>query len=158
MWQSLQQQGVPKSTRLVTGLADRVTYPTLGPALAGVNLLSHYVANGPKKNKVNTWLVKRLAKSKQVPDLFTPDGFVAAQLIFRAVQKADGDNVDKMISALEGWQFLAPKGKQRVRPQDHAMIQPMFQVQLVRKSGKYVPKVIKVISPGNVQPPVKSFP
>jgi branched-chain amino acid transport system substrate-binding protein len=63
-----------------------------------------------------------------------------------------------MISALEGWQFLAPKGKQRVRPQDHAMIQPMFQVQLVRKSGKYVPKVIKVISPGNVQPPVKSFP
>jgi branched-chain amino acid transport system substrate-binding protein len=158
MWQSLQQQGVPKSTKLVTGLADRVTYPTLGPALAGVNLLSHYVANGPKKNKVNTWLVKRLAKSKQVPDLFTPDGFVAAQMIVRAVQKADGDNVDKMISALEGWQFLAPKGKQRVRPQDHAMIQPMFQVQLVRKSGKYVPKVIKVISPGNVQPPVKSFP
>jgi branched-chain amino acid transport system substrate-binding protein len=158
MWQSLQQQGVPKSTRLVTGLADRVTYPTLGPALAGVNLLSHYVANGPKKNKVNAWLVKRLAKSKQVPDLFTPDGFVAAQMIVRAVQKADGDNVDKMINALEGWQFLAPKGKQRIRPQDHAMIQPMFQVQLVRKSGKYVPKVIRVISPGNVQPPVKSFP
>jgi branched-chain amino acid transport system substrate-binding protein len=158
MWQSLQQQGVPKSTKLVTGLPDRVTYSTLGPVLPGVNLLSHYVSIGPKKNKVNTWLVKRLAKSKQVPDLFTPDGFVAAQMIVRAVQKADGDNVDKMISALEGWQFLAPKGKQRVRPQDHAMIQPMFQVQLVRKSGKYVPKVIKVISPGNVQPPVKSFP
>ena len=158
MWQSLQQQGVPKSTKLVTGLADRVTYPALGSVLAGVNLLSHYVANGPKKNRVNSWLVKTMAKGKQVPDLFTPDGFVAAQMIVRAVQKADGDNVDKMISALEGWQFLAPKGKQRVRPQDHAMIQPMFQVQLVRKSGKFVPKVIKVISPGNVQPPVKAFP
>lgn len=158
MWQSLQQQGVPKSTKLVTGLADRVTYPTLGPALAGVNLLSHYVSNGPKKNKVNAWLVKTMAKSKQVPDLFTPDGFVAAQMIVRAVQKADGDDVDKMISALEGWQFLAPKGKQRIRPQDHAMIQPMFQVQLVQKKGKYVPKVIKVISPGNVQPPIKPFP
>ena len=158
MWQSLQQQGVPKSTKLVTGLADRVTYPALGSVLAGVNLLSHYVANGPKKNRVNSWLVKTMAKGKQVPDLFTPDGFVAAQMIVRAVQKADGDNVDKMIPALEGWQFLAPKGKQRVRPQDHAMIQPMFQVQLVRKSGKFVPKVIKVISPGNVQPPVKAFP
>lgn len=158
MWQALQQQGVPKSTKLVTGLADRVTYPALGPALAGVNLLSHYVANGPKKNKVNAWLVKRLAKSKQVPDLFTPDGFVAAQMIVRAVQKANGDDVEKMISALEGWQFLAPKGRQRIRPQDHAMIQPMFQVQLVLKNGKYTPKVIKVISPGNVQPPVKSFP
>jgi branched-chain amino acid transport system substrate-binding protein len=157
MWQSLQQQGVPKSTKLVTGLADRVTYPTLGAALAGVNLLSHYVSNGPK-NKVNSWLVKTMAKSKQVPDLFTPDGFVAAEMIVRAVRKADGDNVDKMISALEGWQFLAPKGKQRIRPQDHAMIQPMFQVQLVRKKGKYLPKVIKVVSAGNVQPPVKSFP
>ena len=158
MWQSLQQQGVPQSTKLVTGLADRVTYPTLGPALAGVNLLSHYVSNGPKKNKVNAWLVKTMKKSKQVPDLFTPDGFVTAQMIVRAVQKANGDNVDKMISAIEGWQFLAPKGKQRIRPQDHAMIQPMFQVQLVKKGSGYVPKVIKVISPGNVQPPVKPFP
>jgi branched-chain amino acid transport system substrate-binding protein len=157
MWQALQQQGVPSSTKLVTGLADRVTYPALGPVLAGVNLLSHYVSNGPKKNKVNTWLVKTMKKSKQVPDLFTPDGFVAAQMVVRAVQKANGDDVDKMISALEGWQFLAPKGKQRIRPQDHAMIQPMFQVQLVRKGGAYAPKVIKVISPGNVQPPVTPF-
>jgi branched-chain amino acid transport system substrate-binding protein len=157
MWQALQQQGVPSSTKLVTGLADRVTYPALGPVLAGVNLLSHYVSNGPKKNKVNTWLVKTMKKSKQVPDLFTPDGFVAAQMIVRAVQKANGDDVDKMISALEGYQFLAPKGKQRIRPQDHAMIQPMFQVQLVRKGGAFAPKVIKVISPGNVQPPITPF-
>jgi branched-chain amino acid transport system substrate-binding protein len=158
MWQSLQQQGVPKSTKLVTGLADRVTYSTLGPVLGGVNLLSHYVANGPKKDKVNTWLVKQMAKSKQVPDLFTPDGFVAAQMIVRAIQKANGDDVDKMIAGLENWQFLAPKGKQRIRAQDHAMIQPMFQVQLVQKKGKWTPKVIKIVSPGNVQPPVKSFP
>jgi branched-chain amino acid transport system substrate-binding protein len=157
MWQSLQQQGVPRSTKLVTGLADRVTYPSLGPALAGVNLLSHYISNGPK-NKVNKWLVRTMAKRKQVPDLFTPDGFVAAQMIVRAVKKADGDDTDKMIRALEGWQFLAPKGKERIRPQDHAMIQPMFQVQLVRKKGKWTPKVIKVVSPGNVQPPVKTFP
>jgi branched-chain amino acid transport system substrate-binding protein len=157
MWQSLQQQGIPKSTKVVTGLADRVTYSTLGPVLGGVNLLSHYVANGPK-NKVNKWLVKTMKKRHQVPDLFTPDGFVTAQMIVRAVKKADGDDVGKMISALEGWQFLAPKGKQRIRPQDHAMIQPMFQVQLVQKKGKWTPKVIKTVSPGNVQPPVKSFP
>jgi branched-chain amino acid transport system substrate-binding protein len=157
MWQSLQQQGIPRSTKIVTGLADRVTYPTLGPVLAGVNLLSHYVSNGPKKNKINAWLVRTMKKSRQVPDLFTPDGFVAAQMIVRAIRKADGDNVDKMIAALEGWQFLAPKGKQRIRPQDHAMLQPMFQVQLVRKGGAYAPKVIKVISPGNVQPPVTPF-
>ena len=158
MWQSLQQQGVPKGTTVATGVANRATYDSFGPLATGFKLLQHYVYSGPKKNAVNAWLVKMMRKKGQIPDLFTPDGFVTAQMIVRAVQKADGDNVDKMISALEGWQFLAPKGKQRVRPQDHAMIQPMFQVQLVRKSGKYVPKVIKVISPGNVQPPVKSFP
>ena len=159
MWQSLQQQGVPKSTKIVTGLADRVTYSTLGPVLGGVNLLSHYVANGPsKKNKVNKWLVKQMAKSKQVPDLFTPDGFVAAQMIVRAIQKANGDDVDKMISALEGWKFLAPKGKQQIRRQDHAMLQPMFQVQLVRKKGKWTPKVIKTVPASSVQPEPKSFP
>jgi branched-chain amino acid transport system substrate-binding protein len=157
MWQSLQQQGIPKSTKLVTGLADRVTYSTLGPVLGGVNLLSHYVSNAPK-NKVNKWLVRQLAKKHQVPDLFTPDGFVTAQLIVHAIKKADGDNVDKMISGLEGYKFLAPKGKERVRPQDHAMIQPMFQVQLVQRKGKWTPKVIKTVSPGNVQPPVKTFP
>src|ERR671934_2551743 len=157
MWQSLQQQGIPRSTKLVTGLADRVTYPTLGPVLGGVNLLSHYVSNAPK-NKVNKWLVRQMAKRHQVPDLFTPDGFVTAQMIVRAIGKADGDDVDKMISALEGWQFLAPKGRQRIRPQDHAMIQPMFQVQLVQRKSKWAPKVIKTVSPGNVQPPVKAFP
>ena len=56
---------------------------------------------------------------------------MTAQMIARAVGKADGTDVNKMISALEGWQFLAPKGIQRIRPQDHAMLQPMFQVQLV---------------------------
>jgi branched-chain amino acid transport system substrate-binding protein len=157
MWQTLQQQGIPKSTKIVTGLADRVTYPTLGPVLGGVNLLSHYVSNAPK-NKVNKWLVRQMAKRHQVPDLFTPDGFVTAQMIVRAIGKADGDDVDKMISALEGWQFLAPKGRQRIRPQDHAMIQPMFQVQLVQRKSKWAPKVIKTISPGNVVPPVKAFP
>ena len=63
-----------------------------------------------------------------------------------------------MISQLEGWQFLAPKGKQRIRPQDHAMLQPMFQVQLAKNAkGKYDVKVLKTISAGNVQPPVTPF-
>ena len=47
----------------------------------------------------------------------------------------------------------------RVRTADHAMIQPMFQVQLVPgKGGHFVVKVLKTISPGNLQPPVHPFP
>jgi len=159
MWQALQQQGVPQSTTIVTGLANRAIYPVFGPQVPGIKLLSHYVYQAPK-NPVNDWLVSTMKKNGQVPDIFTPDGFVTAQLICRAVTKAGGDqNVDGMISALEGWQFMAPKGIQRIRPQDHAMIQPMFQVQLVKgANGKYDVKVLKTISPGLVQPPIHPFP
>src|SRR6266542_3252323 len=158
MWQALQQQGIMQSTEVVTGLADRVNYPSFGPLVPGVKLLSHYVYQAPK-NKVNKWLVAQMAKRGDVPDLFTPDGFVTALMICHAVQKTGGGDVGKMISSLEGWQFTRPKGVERVRKADHALIQPMFEVQLVKnKKGNYEPKVLKTISPGNVQPPVHAFP
>jgi branched-chain amino acid transport system substrate-binding protein len=157
MWQSLQQQGVSKQMTIVTGLANRASYDAIGPLVQGVTLLSHYVYQAPH-NKVNTYLIKWMAKHRHsVPDLFTPDGFVTAQLICRAVAKG-GTDTAKQISALEGYQFLGPKGKQRIRPQDHAMQQPMFQVQLVpRSGGHYGVKVTKTLSAGNVQPPVTPF-
>jgi branched-chain amino acid transport system substrate-binding protein len=157
MWQALQQQGVSKQMDLITGLANRESYDALGPLVQGVTLVSHYVYQAPK-NVVNTYMTKWLAKNKLgVPNLFTPDGFVTAQMICQALKKG-GTDTSKQISALEGWQFLAPKGKQRIRPQDHAMLQPMFQVQLVNGSGShFVVKVKKTVSAGNVQPPVTPF-
>ncbi len=158
MWRALQQQGVFKSTTVTTGLAQRSTWQTFGNAATDIKFLSHYVWSAPH-NKVNDWLVKEMRKRGQVPDLFTPDGFVEGQMIVRALQKGGASqDVNAMIKGLEGWQFIAPKGVQRIRPQDHAMIQPMFQVQLVKQAnGRYTPKVLKSISPGNVQPPVTPF-
>jgi branched-chain amino acid transport system substrate-binding protein len=119
-------------------------------------MLSHYVYQAPH-NAVNTYLIKYMAKQHSVPNIFTPDGFVSAQMICHALAKG-GTDTAKQISALEGWQFLAPKGKQYIRPTDHAMLQPMFQVQLVPASnGHFAVKVLKTISPGNVQPPVTPF-
>jgi branched-chain amino acid transport system substrate-binding protein len=63
-----------------------------------------------------------------------------------------------MISALEGWQFAAPKGPQRIRQADHAMIQPMFQVRTRQVNGKWRAVPVKTFSPGNVAPPAKTFP
>ncbi len=158
MFQALEQQGVFKATTVTTGLAQRDTWQGFGAAATEIKFLAHYVWNAPH-NKVNDWLIAQMKPRGQLPDLFTPDGFVTSQMIVRALQKANGDqNVDAMISGLEGWQFAAPKGIERIRPQDHAMIQPMFQVQLVKQSnGKYLPKVLQTISPGNVQPPVTPF-
>jgi branched-chain amino acid transport system substrate-binding protein len=155
MWKALDQQGVLKSTTVTTGLAERATWSVYPD---GITFLSHYVSIGPK-NKVNDWLVKTMRKRNQVPDIFTPDGFVAAQMIVHAVQKTGGSDVDKMIRSLEGWQFVAPKGVERIRQQDHALIQPMFSVKLVTQAnGKQKPVLVKRFSPGNLMPPVATFP
>jgi len=78
---------------------------------------------------------------------------VAGQMIVQALKKGDYD-VDKMISALEGWKFLAPKGWQAIRPQDHAMLQPMFRVQLVSKGGRLVPVILGTATAFQTAPPV----
>jgi branched-chain amino acid transport system substrate-binding protein len=156
MWQALEQQGVFQVTTVTTGLAERATWQSYGPASTSIKFLSHYVWNAPK-NKVNKWLVAQMRKRSQYPDLFTPDGFNGALMLVHALQKG-GYDPDKMVSALEGWRFTGPKGPNYIRPQDHALIQPMFQVRLVKaKNGKYTDRVLKTISPGLVQPPVTPF-
>ena len=152
MFKTLDQQGVYTGTQVVTGLAERATWAAFGDQATKINFLSHYVYTAPN-NKVNTWLKTQMRKRNQVPDLFTPDGFVQAQMLVHALQKGDYD-VDKMIGALEGWKFLAPKGFQAIRPQDHAMLQPMFRVKLVNTNGRLVAKVLGTASTYETAPPI----
>ena len=137
---------------IVTGLAERATYPSYGPAVGKIQFISHYLYQAPS-NKVNTWLVTQMRKKSQFPDLFTPDGFVAGQMIVHALQVGDG-NVDKMIPALEGWTFLAPKGWQAIRPQDHAMLQPMFRVSLSQVGKVWTAKVLGTANAYQTAPPI----
>lgn len=156
MWQALDQQGVFGGISVVTGLDQRSTYATFGPVGSKIGFLSHYVYQAPH-NRANDYLVQALKSQGKVPDLFDPDGFVAAQMIVHAVQIADGDDVEKMIHALENWTFLAPKGQQIVRAGDHAMLQPMFQVKLVASGGSYEPRIVKAMAPADVAPLVTPF-
>jgi branched-chain amino acid transport system substrate-binding protein len=155
MWKALDQQGAfTVSNKVVTGLAERATWQTMGDAATKIQFLSHYVWTAPKST-VNDWLVTKMRKRSQTPDIFTPDGFVAAQMIVRAIQQSGGDDVDKMVSGLEGWKFLAPKGFQAIRKTDHAMLQPMFQVKLVKNGSRLVPQVLGTVSPFKTAPPEK---
>jgi branched-chain amino acid transport system substrate-binding protein len=153
MWNALDQQGVFNGPDVVTGLAEHATWSALGPVATKIHYLSHYVYNAPK-NKVNDWLVKQMRKRGQLPDLFTPDGFNAALMIVHAL-KAGNYDVNKMVSSLEGFKFLGPKGWEAIRPQDHATLQPMFRVQLVQGSnGKLQPKVLGTANSFQTAPPV----
>jgi len=154
MWKALDQQNVfSGSTQIVTGLAERATWSLLGDQATKIHYLSHYVYTAPK-SKVNDWLVQQMRKRGQLPDIFTPDGFVMAQMIVHALKTAGSDNPDAMVTALEGYKFLAPKGIQVIRPQDHAMLQPMFRVKLVRKNGHLVPLLLGTANTFATAPPV----
>lgn len=153
MYQALDQQGVLASTKVVTGLDQRVSYPVFGPAAGQISFLSHYVYQAPD-NEVNRFLIDRMAEEGGVPDLFTPDGFAGAQMLVQAIGQTDGQDVDAMIAALEGFQFAGPKGAYAVRPEDHALLQPMFQVRLVQDADNFEPELVAALAPEDVAPPI----
>jgi branched-chain amino acid transport system substrate-binding protein len=153
MWKAVDQQNVFDGRDVVTGLAERATWAALGDQAYKIHFLSHYVFTAPK-NKANDWLVKQMRKRSQVPDIFTPDGFNAGLMIVQALKKGNYD-VDKMITALEGYKFLGPKGFSAIRPQDHALLQPMFRVQLVKGSnGKPQAKILGTANSFATAPPL----
>ena len=154
MWNALDSQGVLSSLKVVTGLDQRASYPTFGPAADKISFLSHYIYQAPQ-NEVHAWLVDRLKQQNAVPDLFTPDSFAGAQMIVHAIEAADGANVDKLVGALEGYAFKGPKGDYTVRKEDHALLQPMFQVKLVKQGDAYEAQPVATVPPDKVAPPVK---
>jgi branched-chain amino acid transport system substrate-binding protein len=154
MWQSLDQQGVLSATTVVTGLADKASYGAYGPGTDKINFLSYYFPEAPN-NDVNKAMVDAVQKAGEQADLFTPDGFVAAQMIARAIKDGDPSDVDKMVSALEGWTFDAPKGKETVRAEDHAMLQDMYQAKPEKSGSSYTPKLVNTVAADKVAPAVK---
>jgi len=155
--QALDQQGVFAATKVVTGLANIATYPFYGAAGAKFDYLSLYFYQA-SDNPANDYLISQMkSKYNSVPDLFAPDGFVAAQMIVHAIQAGGGTNVNAMISALSGWTFLAPKGEQTIRASDHAMLQPMYQAKLSEVSATdFTPSLITTLSNAATAPAVSA--
>ncbi|KAE8765209.1 substrate-binding domain-containing protein [Georgenia thermotolerans] len=154
MWQALDQQGVLDDITVVTGLGDASTYNAYGAASEKIDFLNHYFP-GAADNAINTAMIDHVEKAGGTPDLFTPDGFTAAQMIVRAVEEAGGaDDVDAMVAALEGWSFDGPKGAYTIRAEDHALIQPMFQAKLVSDgNGGWKPELVSTAAAEDVAPP-----
>ena len=151
MWQALQQQGVFDATTVTTGLGDVASYSAYPGDPSGIKFLSHYVP-GTLDNPVDTYMESHVDQ----PDLFTPDGFVASQMIVHALTEAGPDDVDGMINALEGWTFDAPKGQQTIRASDHAMLQPMFTAKLSGEQGNRQATLLNTLDPQQVAPPESS--
>ncbi len=153
MWQALDQQGVLAATTVVTGLDIRASWPTFGAAGTKISFLAHYFDGATVNDCYNA--LKQAVPGGAV-DLFHPDGFTAAQMIVHALQ-GGGNDVDKMITSLEGWSFDGVKGSYTVRAADHALLQPMFQVKLTGSGTDLKPELVKALTPDQVTPPVVAF-
>jgi len=152
MWQALSQQGIFDLVPVVTGLGDIASYGAYGEASEGISFLNHYFS-GAAGTDIEKTMIAYLDGNGEKADLFTPDGFVAAQMIVQAIKAGGGDDVQSMIDSLEGWSFDSVKGEVTVRAGDHALIQPMFQAKLVASGDTFVPELIKVVDADTVAPP-----
>jgi len=151
MWQSLQQQGIFASTTVTTGLGDRASWSAYGADPKDIRFLAHYVPGAGEGAGAAA-----LTEAVPEPDLFTPDGFVAGQMVVRALTEGDPSDTASMIQALEGWSFDAPKGRQTIRASDHAMLQPMFTASLTGAPDARTPQVLTTLTPEQVAPPEKA--
>ncbi|MEV4560665.1 substrate-binding domain-containing protein [Kitasatospora sp. NPDC049285] len=156
LWTSLTQQDVFSATKVVTGLDVAASYPLFGPAAERISFLNHYFAGAAGGTEAELAMTDAVTKAGSKPDLFTPDGFTAAQMVVHALETAKGSDADTdaLVKALEGWSFDGVKGQLTIRAEDHALLQPMFQVKLTGTGAAAKPSVEKKLTADQVAPPV----
>ncbi|MFJ6701441.1 MULTISPECIES: substrate-binding domain-containing protein [unclassified Streptomyces] len=153
LWTALSQQGVLEASKVVTGLAGTASYPVFGPAGSKVAFLAHYFPGAGGDNPVEKAMLDGITKAGGTPDLFSPDGFTAAQMIVHAIGSGSATDTAAMAKALEGWTFDGPKGKEQIRAADHALLQPMFTARLKGTGAAARPELIDSVPMAEVAPP-----
>ena len=151
MWQALHQQGVLDGPKVITGLDQRATWPAFGAAGPKITFAAHYI-DGATDNEAAKAL--RSFAPGGPADTFGPDGFNLAQMLVRAAEAGGGEDVEKMVSALEGWSFDGVKGKMTIRASDHALMQPMFHAALSGPADNPTARITKTVSADECAPPV----
>ncbi|WP_231574141.1 ABC transporter substrate-binding protein [Streptomyces sp. e14] len=155
LWTALDQQGVLDAGKVVTGLAGTASYPIFGSAGSKVSFLAHYFPGAGGGNPVEKAMLDGITKAGGTPDLFSPDGFTAAQMIVHAIESGSATDTSAMVKALEGWSFDGPKGKEQIRAEDHALLQPMFTAKLKGTGAAAQPQLVSGVPSAAVAPPVK---
>jgi branched-chain amino acid transport system substrate-binding protein len=124
--------------------------------LKGMQGSIYYYYENPK-NEVNDWFVKEHFKRfNEPPDFFTCGGFAAASAVVEGIKKAGGTDTEKLIAAMEGMEFMTPKGKMKFREEDHQALQAMFAFELeVKPDVEWaIPRLTRVLSMEETAPPI----
>jgi branched-chain amino acid transport system substrate-binding protein len=147
MLTSLKVQGVFAKSKPITGLAGAATYNIYGTLFEGASaIMTNSYFAGAGKSQASSDMAAWFTANKKTQDLFTSTGADAAKMIVQALKGNTAQNVDKMISNLEGYSWVGVKGLMTVSPSTHLLIQPMFLVGLNKTAAGYVPVLQKTIA------------
>jgi branched-chain amino acid transport system substrate-binding protein len=156
LFAQMQQLGVFDKLTVATGFGDNQTLAKgYAEAVNSVGLLIyHYSLFDTPVNRI---LVQRYnTKYHTTPDLFSEEGFTAAQILVRALEANNGDaSADAFIKAWEGMSFEGPKGSYTIRASDHVLLQPMALAKLVNvtdRESKFF-QLVKIYSAAETAPP-----
>ena len=127
-------------------------------ALPGMEGATYYYYDIPK-NPVNDWLVTEHQKRFGTPpDFFTAGGMSAGIAAVEAIRKAGSTETEDLIKAMEGMEFMSPKGKMIFRKEDHQALQEMyhFKIKVDDNVAWGIPELVRVIGIDEMNVPVRN--
>ena len=146
-----------KGVELASGgniLAAMAAYKEL-PGMEGA---TYYYYEIPK-NPVNDWLVSEHQKRFGTPpDFFTAGGMAAGIAVVEALKKAPSGDTEALIAAMEGMEFMTPKGTMRFRKEDHQALQSMyhFKIRVDPAVAWGIPELVRELKIEDMDIPVRN--
>jgi len=126
--------------------------------LPGMEGATYYYYEIPD-NEVNDWLVEQhLERFGTPPDFFTAGGMAAGLAVVEAIKTAGSTDTEALIEAMEGMEWMTPKGMMRFRPEDHQALQSMYHFRTEVQEGKDygVPVLVRELGIGDMDIPVRN--
>jgi len=125
--------------------------------LPGMEGATYYYYEIPK-NPVNDWLVAEHTKRFNAPpDFFTAGGMAAGIAVVEALKKAPSGATEDLIKAMEGMEFMTPKGTMKFRKEDHQALQSMyhFRIKVDPAVAWGIPELVRELKIEDMDVPVR---
>ena len=124
----------------------------------GMEGATYYYYEIPK-NEINDWLVKtHQERFGTPPDFFTAGGMAAGIAAVEAIKKAGGTDTEALITAMEGMEFMTPKGRMVFRPEDHQALQSMyhFKIRVDPEVEWAIPELVRELTIEDLPIPIRN--
>jgi branched-chain amino acid transport system substrate-binding protein len=110
-------------------------------------------------NAVNDWLVEQhQARFGSPPDFFTAGGMTTGIAVVEAIKKAGSTDTEALIAAMQGMEWMTPKGMMKFRAEDHQALQSMYHFKIRVDDGVEwaVPELVKELTIDDLPIPIRN--